>query len=158
MIFGILPHEYNSNRYNINNLIETFTIIDEGEMKWAMDLNEIYFYSNKNNEKISIDSRIAEGIFEFNLQLIVGSYSYRKLIIKYYFKEFYDKNICREEEYKLDINYSIIRCKKELFEKHLKEFPNLFLYNRGLQNFFELSYEDLFISIGDNIYFLIIQH
>ena len=50
MIFGILPHEYNSNRYNINNLIETYTIIDEGEMKWAMDLNEIYFYSNKNKK------------------------------------------------------------------------------------------------------------
>lgn len=118
-----------------------------------MDLNEIYFFSNKYKLKISVPSTIAEGEFEFTLQLIIGSYSYKELIIKYYFKEFYDKNICREEEYKLDINYSIIRCKKELFEKHLKEFPNLFLYNRGLKNFFELSYEDLFISIGDNIYF-----
>ena len=121
-----------------------------------MDLNEIYFFSNKYKLKISVPSPIAEGEFEFTLQLIIGSYSYKELIIKYYFKEFYDKNICREEEYKLDIHYSIIRCKKELFEKHLKEFPNLFLNNRGLQNFFELSYEDLFISIGDNIYFLII--
>ena len=156
MIFGILPHEYNSNRYNINNLIETYTIIDEGEMKWAMDLNEIYFYSNKNNKKISIDSRIAEGIFEFNLQLIVGSYSYRKLIIKYYFQELFDKNICAEEEYNLEIKYSIIRCKSQNFEKKLKDFPILNLYNRGLQNVFELSYEDLFIKVGDYIYFLII--
>ena len=108
IIFGMLPHEYNPNQYNINNLVETYTNIDEGDMKWSMDLNEIYFFSNKYKLKFSVPSTIAEGEFEFTLQLIIGSYSYKELIIKYYFKEFYDQKICREEEYKLDINYSII--------------------------------------------------
>ena len=155
IIFGILPHEYNPNQYNIENLVETYTNIEEGDSKWSIDLNEIYFFSTK-NKKISVPSTIAEGEFEFNLQLIIGSYSYKELIIKYYFKDFYDKNICIEEDYKLDIKYSIIRCKKEKLEKYLQLFPTLFLYNRGLKNIFELSYEDLLISVGDYTYFLIL--
>ena len=120
-----------------------------------MILNYIYFYSIK-NKKISVPSTISEGEFEFNLQIIIGSSSYKELIGEYFFKEYYSKNICMEEEYKLDIKYSIIRCTKKNFEINIKKFPSLFLFNKGFQNAFELSYEDLFISLGEYIYFLII--
>ena len=154
IIFGILPHEYYPDKYKIYNLEETYTSMEEGVMKWALDLNEIYFYNKK--KKIFVPSAIAEGEFEFTMQLIVGSYSYKELILKYFFQEYMNNKICIEEEYKLDIDYSLIRCKKEKFQKNIKNFPQLFFYNRGLQNIFELSYEDLFIEIGDYFYFLII--
>ena len=76
--------------------------------------------------------------------------------VYHFFQEFYDKKICIEEEYKLDINYSIIRCKKESFESKIKTFPTLHLYNRAMQNVFELTYEDLFLTVGDYTYFLVI--
>ena len=125
IIFGILPHEYNPNQYNIENLVETYTNIEDGDMKWSIDLNEIYFFPNKNN-KIFVPSTIAEGEFEFNLQLIIGSYTYKELIIKYYFKQLYDSKICLEEEYKLDIKYSIIRCNNKILKKISKIFPHYF--------------------------------
>jgi len=158
IIIGILPHEYNPDKYDKDDLMETYTIMGDGDMQWGMDLNQIYFFSSKNkkNEEIHVKSLIAEGIFEFTMQLIVGSYSYKELIIEHFFQEFYDKKICIEEEYKLDINYSIIRCKKEGFENEIKSFPTLHLYNRAMQNVFELTYEDLFITEGDFIYFLVI--
>lgn len=158
IIIGILPHEYNPDKYDKDDLMETYTLMGDGDMQWGMDLNQIYFFSSKNkkNEEIHVKSIIAEGIFEFTMQLIVGSYSYKELIIEHFFQEFYDKKICIEEEYKLDINYSIIRCKKEGFENKIKSFPTLHLYNRAMQNVFELTYEDLFITEGDYIYFLVI--
>lgn len=158
IIIGILPHEYNPDKYDKDDLMETYTLMGDGDMQWGMDLNQIYFFSSKNkkNEEIHVKSIIAEGIFEFTMQLIVGSYSYKELIIEHFFQEFYDKKICIEEEYKLDINYSIIRCKKEGFENKIKSFPTLHLYNRAMQNVFELTYEDLFITEGDFIYFLVI--
>ena len=123
-----------------------------------MDLNDIYFYiKNKNkNKKISICSTIAEGEFEFTMQLIVGSSSYKELISKHFFQDYFRKEICMQEEYKLDINYFLIRCKKETFQNNISQFPDLFIYNRGLQNTFDLSYKDLFITLGDYIYFLVI--
>ena len=158
IIIGILPHEYNPDKYDIDDLTETYTIMEEGDIKWGMDLNQIYFFSSKNkkNEQIHAKSLVAEGVFEFTMQLIVGSFSYKELIIEHFFQEFYDKKICIEEEYKLDINYSIIRCKKESFESKLKSFPTLHLYNRAMQNVFELTYEDLFVTAGDYTYFLVI--
>ena len=155
IIFGALPHEYNPNKYNSNNLEETYALYDEGDMKWAMYLNEIYFYIKK-NKKISVPSAIAEGEFEFTMQLIIGSTPYKELLTKYFFQDYFNKGICIEEEYALDINYFIIRCKKETFQNNIHKFPDLFLYNRGLQNVFDLSYKDLFITIGDYIYFLVI--
>ena len=158
IIIGILPHEYNPDKYDKDDLMESYTIMGDGDMQWGMDLNQIYFFSSKNkkNEEIHAKSLVAEGIFEFTMQLIVGSYSYKELIIEHFFQEFYDKKICIEEEYKLDFNYSIIRCKKEGFENKIKSFPTLHLYNRAMQNVFELTYEDLFITEGDYIYFLVI--
>ena len=158
IVIGILPHEYSPDKYDKDGLSETYTIMEEGDVKWGMDLNQIYFFSSKNkkNEEIHAKSLIAEGVFEFTLQLIVSSFSYKELIIEHFFQEFYNKKICFEQEYKLDINYSIIRCKSENFESKIKSFPALHLYNRAMQNVFELTYEDLFLTAGDYTYFLVI--
>ena len=158
IIFGILPHEYQPDKYNLYNLEETYTNMEDGDIKWGMNLNEMYFYNKKSKkkEKIAVPSVIAEGIFEFTFQLILGTYSYQELITKYFFQEFFNKDICKEEEYNLEINYSIIRCKKEKFQNNIINFPELYIYNRALQTIFELTYEDLFITVGDYIYFLII--
>ena len=158
IILGILPHEYNPEKYDSDDLQETYTLMGDGDIKWGIDLNQIYFFSSKNkkNEQIHVKSIIAEGVFEFTLQLIVGSFSYKELIIEHFFQEFYDKKICIEEEYKLDINYSIVRCKKDGFENKIKSFPSLHIYSRALQNVFELTYEDLFVTAGDYTYFLVI--
>ena len=158
IVLGILPHEYNPEKYDADDLEETYTLMGDGDIKWGIDLNQIYFFSSKNkkNEQIHVKSIIAEGVFEFTLQLIVGSFSYKELIIEHFFQEFYDKKICIEEEYKLDINYSIVRCKKDGFENKIKSFPSLHIYSRALQNVFELTYEDLFVTAGDYIYFLVI--
>ena len=157
IVIGILPHEYSPDKYDKDGLSETYTIMEEGDIKWGMDLNQIYFFSSKNkkNEEIHAKSLIAEGVFEFTLQLIVSSFSYKELIIEHFFQEFYNKKICFEQEYKLDINYSIIRCKSENFESKIKSFPALHLYNRAMQNVFELTYEDLFLTAGDYTYFLV---
>ena len=158
IVLGILPHEYNPEKYDADDLEETYTLMGDGDIKWGIDLNQIYFFSSKNkkNEQIHVKSIIAEGVFEFTLQLIVGSFSYKELIIEHFFQEFYDKKICIEEEYKLDINYSIVRCKKDGFENKIKSFPSLHIYSRALQNVFELTYEDLFVTAGDYTYFLVI--
>ena len=155
IIFGILPHEYNPFKYNEEYLKEIYSKMDECQMKWAMALNEIYFFSNE-NKKVSVPNSISEGEFEFNLQLIIGSYEYQELIITHFFKYYFDINICKEEEIQLDIKYSIIICKKEQFEPNLQKFPNLYLYNREFKNSFVLSYNDLFINLGNYIYFLVV--
>ena len=78
------------------------------------------------------------------------------LIIVYFFQEYINKNICIEENFSNNINYSIIKCYKRQFEKELIKFPELYLYKKEFQTNFCLSYKDLFITLEENIYFLII--
>ena len=92
----------------------------------------------------------------FTKQLIIGTLNYRSLIIDYFFKEYFNSNICIEESFTKNIQYSIIKCDKNKFDKEKKKFPDLYLYNKGLQTNFILSYEDLFITLGNYIYFMII--
>ena len=40
--------------------------------------------------------------------------------------------------------------------KEIYKFPDLYLYNKELQTYFILSYKDLFITLDNNIYFMII--
>ena len=107
------------------------------------------------NEKININIGV-NADFSFTKQIIVGSSNYKELILVYFFQEYINKNICIEESFSNNINYSIIKCYKRQFEKELIKFPELYLYKKEFQTNFCLSYKDLFITLEENIYFLII--
>ena len=157
IIFGILPHQYLTHKTttsydNTLNLLETYCDFSLGRNLWAIQLDEIYFNSNK--EKIYIQDQLI-GIFSFSKQIIIGTSSYKNLIITNFFQEYFDKNICALEKY-LKIPYSIIKCQKNEFENKMNQFPDIYFNNKELQTVFNLTYQDLFITFDKEIYFLII--
>ena len=154
IIIGILPHEYNfSQKFNKSNFVEIYTNSMDGFLQWGLGLDDIYF--NINNKKIKVGGEIDEGNFDFDKGIIVGSNTYREEIIKYFFQDLFDKNICKEEIYTANINYSMIICDKN-FEDKISNFPNLHLYNRDLKTEFELNYSDLFILVNNKYYFFVV--
>ena len=158
---GILPHQYlnteENKKYNYSNFVEIYNNFALGNNHWAIEFDELFFYSDNKmkNEKININIGV-NADFSFTKQIIVGSLNYKKLIIVYFFQEYINKNICIEESFSNNINYSIIKCYKRPFEKELIKFPELYLYKKEFQTNFCLSYKDLFITLEENIYFLII--
>jgi len=156
IIFGDLPYLFN-NGNNTYNLIEIYNNFELGNNKWSIKLDELFFYSDKSKEKgkIIVGNEICAS-FNFTMQLIIGSLNYKNLIIEHFFREYIDKNICVFESFPRNISYSIIKCDKNQFKKNLKKFPNLYLNNKELQVNFDLSFEDLFMTFDDRIYFLVI--
>ena len=158
ILFGDLPYQYLNNKGNKTyNFIEIYNNFELGNNKWSIKFVELFFYlnNNKEKEKIFINSGVYAS-FNFTMQLIVGSLNYKNLIFEHFFREYFDKNICILETYSKNISYSIIKCDKNQFKNSLNKFPNLYLNNKELQENFILSYEDLFISFDDRIYFLVI--
>ena len=161
IIFGILPHQYLNDKeneiFNSGNFFEIYNNFAIESNHWDIEFDELFFYSNKKNkkEKILVNAEV-NADFMFTKQIIVGTLNYRSLIIDYFFKEYFNTNICIEESFTKNIQYSIIKCDKNKFDKEKKKFPDLYLYNKGLQTNFILSYEDLFITLGNYIYFMII--
>ena len=62
IIFGILPHEYESNKYNINNLFNIYTNIEEGNMKWSIDFKLHTFSFNKKQKNFCSKYNLRRGI------------------------------------------------------------------------------------------------
>ena len=155
IIFGILPHEYDI-KYNSSKLVETYNNFLISHNSWAIQVNELFFYSNK-NEKILINKDDDfDAKFAFNKQVIIGSLNYKDMIIKYFFKEYINNNICFEENISINDTYTMIRCYENKFKNEIRKFPELNLYCKDLNINFILTYEDLFINLGNYLYFLII--
>ena len=161
IIFGVLPHQYLNNKtnetFNSNNFLEIYNNFGIESNHWDIELDEIFFYSNKKSEreKILVNIRV-NADFMFNKQLIIGSSNYKSIIIEYFFKEYFKKNMCLEETISSNISYSVIKCRKEQFEKEMVKCPDLYLYNKGLKTNFILSFKELFITLGNSIYYMII--
>ena len=161
IIFGILPHQYLNNKnnetFNSENFLEIYNNFAIESNHWDIEFDELFFYLNKKDkkEKILINNNV-NADFTFTKQLIVGSLNYRSIIIEHFFKEYFNANICLEETFFKNISYSIIKCYKNKFDKEKKKFPEIYFYNKGLQTNFILSHEDLFITLGNFIYFMII--
>ena len=157
IIFGILPHQYlNNSLYSSTNFLEIYNTFAIESNHWSIEFDELFFYSkNEKNEKININYSV-NADFAFSKQLIIGSLNYRSIIISSFFKEYFENNICIEEKFSKNISYSIIKCDKKKFDKEMSKFPELYFYNKELQTNFILSFEDLFISLGNSIFFMII--
>ena len=160
LIFGILPHQYLNNKeneiFNETNFLEIYSKFITKNNQWGLDFDEIFFYSNNNKKEKILVKKEADAVFSFTNQLIVGTLDYKNIIISNFFNEYIKKDICKEEVFSKVISFSIIKCDKYKFENEKIKFPDLYLYSKGLQTNFILSYKDLFITLDNNIYFMII--
>ena len=135
-------------------------------LEWDFLFNEIFFISNKNNNKIIINDKTDEtsnkinAVIDFNYGLITSPINYYYYLIKEHFFNFYLNNsICFENitNTKNYFSQKYFYCDKILFtNKYIINFPPLFFYHSGLNYTFELNYIDLFREEKNYIYFLIV--
>jgi hypothetical protein len=73
----------------------------------------------------------------------------------YLFDKYITNGICRINGLKeFYLKYKYITCDKQKFNEEKKKFPKLILFSVGLNYTYELTYEDLFMDINNNILFL----
>jgi len=104
-----------------------------------------------------------QAFLDFNFGLISCSKEYYDHIKNNFFLEYIKAGKCSEKFYnkndnsnqiKLNSNFSYIVCDKSL---KVKKFPELILSHSALDYTFKLTYEDVFVTYNDKIYFLIIN-
>ena len=115
-------------------------------------MDEIFF--NYNDSKIQMKEK--KVIFYMDYGLILGTKNYFENIEENFFSKYYKDEICKEYNFFIPGKHFIgIKC-KALNGFKIKEFPNLYLFNRELNYTFELNYTDLFKNNKDEYYFLMI--
>ena len=149
-IFGYMPHNYFKNIYNENNIIS--------------------FYSNNYNYEISLDSITFDGKEYYNeekkddnfydyINIVINPETegiefdnfYFDLLVKLFFNNYIEKNICFIEE--LELMTSIIYCYGDKFGKNdINKFPKIVFSKYKLNFNISFENEELFY-FEDNKYF-----
>ena len=147
IILGDLPHNYNKEIYDENDLKWNNIGIELGYMYW-----NIYF------DKILFDDEKYEGksycYLEYELNVIYAPKEYKNKLDKTFFLN--NKNKCKENFYITNIekkNLSYIVCDKEL---NYKSFPKIIFKSNEYNYDFVLDFKDLFIEINGKMYFLVV--
>ena len=124
-------------------------------LEWGLFFNDVYFLNKTNSDKSSYQNNIKIN-FDLESNFIKVTKYFFENIEKTLFKWYIEQNICFiNKNAEQDGKYLII-CNKE-FSKYIQTFPDLYLYNKEFNYTFILTNDELFITYGNYIYFLIIH-
>lgn len=124
---------------------------------WSIVFQELKQKSLKNdNSKEVVIQNDLQGVINHNYNVIVGNKHYMDIIESTFFWEYVTQGVCHK---KLANNkFYYFSCNSySLNLKKIKEiFPSLYFKQDELGYTFELTPQDLFVQIGDRIFFLIV--
>ena len=151
--------------------------------KFSFETNSIYafdslekkiIYDNNMTNLFSIKKK-REAIIDINSGLIIGTEDFMNYIEDIYFKELIEKNICYKELVQLgsydeighnNQEYYLFNCYELLIKgkdgkrfdsiNYYDKFPKIIFNSLNLGNNFEFDNDDLFKSVFNKLYFLIV--
>ena len=119
-------------------------------MEWKAEFNQIYFYDNGIKQKLTERKM---GKFAIDINYIVGTNNYKKMIEKYFFEKYLNKSICYYEKISVK-GYSMLVCNNHpSFD--INSFPSLFFFHTLFNYTFELSKNELFLKKNNKYIFLV---
>ena len=151
LFLGGYPNEIFKDKikYKIENQRTTYIkSYNRFKPHWGFQCDKI-LSGEQNIEKLDI-------ALHHNLGVIYGTTDYQEHIEKIFFNNYLTLKICTKED---DGNYTIYFCDKAKFnEEEMKKFPELKFVKTDLEESFNLTYQDLFFTKGNKVYFLIVFH
>ena len=154
-LLGARPHEYKPDFYDEKYLFGSAYFYDELIAYFNLKVNNIYFNSPKNSEKIDIiDTDLLYLIPTKGL--IKGTTDYEKKIENYFFNDFIIQKKCFKEITN-DKKYRTFSCinSPSIIEELKSNFPPIKFVHKNFLKTFELNFDDLFRVKGNKIYFLV---
>ena len=157
IILGKYPHEYNPNDYDEKYFVSILATERDNYLKWDITFNRIYC---DNGNQFNISEKIPQASLSLDNDYVVAPIDFFEQIILPFFNPYFIKLICNIHEIKKSTyEYEIIFCDKELFKNDdISKFPTIYFYHKDFNYTFELTYEDLFEEMNDNIFFLMVKN
>ena len=154
-LIGAKPHEYKPDIYDEKYLYGSAYFYDELIAFFNLKVNNIYFNSPKNSEKIDINDTDLLYLIPTK-GLIKGTSDYEKKIENFFFNDYIIKKKCFKEITN-DKKYRTFSCinSPSIIEELKSNFPPIKFVHKNFLKTFELNFDDLFRVKGNKIYFLV---
>ena len=157
IIYGENPINFFPEKYNSSSIAYTQGMnknYDYGNY-WSLIFNEVKMKSLKSNDEIIFGNNI-QGVINHNYNAIVGSQQYMDSIENNFFNFYLSEGFCKKNLLNDKFYYYVCNSNLLSMNQIKNSFPNLYLKNIDFNYIFELTAEDLFITKGDNIFFLVV--
>lgn len=161
MIVGSKPSDYLGKKYKEKNMKSCQGVNTKYDYRdyWSIVFAEVKQKSiqeNKELEKVEIIEKNIQGVINFNYNLIIGNEQYLSTIRKTFFNFLINKGKCAEKL--VEGRFILFYCyKSQITREELdKIFPILLFKQIEMEYIFELNSKDLFLEIGEHIFFLIV--
>ena len=157
LIYGADPINLFKNKYNSSSIAYTQGIhrnYDYGNY-WSIIFNEVKMKSLKTNEEILLDKNV-QGVINHNYKAIVGSTIYMEKIEQNFFNFYIYEGFCEKRLLNDKFYYYVCNSNLLPMSQIQNSFPILYLKQIDFNYIFELGVNDLFITKGDYIFFLVV--
>ena len=158
LVFGIDPVEFFDSKYHKDKVYSCQGVNNDYDYKnnWSIIFNELKQKTLKPDNKEFIIHKNFQGVINFNYDVIVGNNQYNEIISKTFFLPYITKDICQKKLAKNKFYYFVCNSISLSFNEIKENFPILYFKQNEFDYVFELTAHDLFVQIGDKIFFLIV--
>jgi hypothetical protein len=144
VIFGSLPHEIDSNKYNEKNYEDFYATIVSNSL--GLTVKEAFYGEDYLDGDFDVELAVEDNF-------IRGNEAFKSFLNDKYFKKYIERRICQTSffSYLDEDKCEFIYCSKKI---NLTDFKNIKLSIDVANLTIELNYKDLFYEYNDNYYFL----
>ena len=155
IVFGKDPVEFFGNKYNITSC-QGVNIDFDYKNSWSVIFQEVKQKTLKPDNKDAIIGNDIQGVINFNYKVIVGNNHYLEIIEKTFFVTYITRGICEKKIANNKFYFFVCNGVLLSFNSIKENFPSLYFKQNVLNFIFELTPKDLFVQIGEQIFFLVV--
>ena len=159
IVFGEDPTNFFGKKYNKDDIHSCQGVNKKYDYRnyWSIVFQEVKQKSmkNDNNKDVLIQNDL-QGVINHNYNVIVGNKHYMDIIDSTFFWQYVTQGVCHKKLANNKFYYYSCNTYSVNLKKIQESFPSLYFKQNELGYTFELSPRDLFVQIGDKIFFLIV--
>jgi hypothetical protein len=159
IVFGEDPTNFFGNKYNKDDILSCQGVNKKYDYRnyWSIVFQELKQKSlkNDNNKDVLIQNDL-QGVINHNYNVIAGNKHYMDIIESTFFFQYVTQGVCHKKLANNKFYYYSCNTYSLNLKKIEESFPSLYFRQNELGYTFELTPKDLFVQIGDRIFFLIV--
>jgi len=157
LVYGEDPLKLIPNKYNSSNIAYSQGINRKYDYTnyWSLIFNEVKLKSMNSKDEIFLGNNI-QGVINHNYKVIVGSQKYLELIEEQFFWHYTPGQACKKNILNDKFYYYVCDSNILSMDEIKTTFPSIYMKQIDFNFIFELTPDDLFVTRGDKIFFLVV--
>ena len=158
LVFGVEATDFFGIKNNNKKIVSCQGINQKYDYKnnWSIIFKEVKQRTLKGDNKDILIQNDLQGAINYNYNAIVGNNHYMDIITNTFFLTYLTTGDCKKQLANNKFYFFVCNSYSLSFNQIKENFPSLYFKQNDFDYTFVLTAEDLFIQIGDQIFFLIV--